>query len=287
MDENRMLWVHKDPWQSDRAKGGSHFEEWSLRRFVPRTELIYKEKLILMFTLATSLRHFLDTDWLPLNWGMDDVSVFYDKHKKELDIRTAYIKADLDKQHAPAGRDHLHRQPRILMLGILLMELLLGPLQPDDTATNVDALINEPVNKATDLYKECEKRFPRALLEPIKSCIDAQLYVFKGEKSTDKLSLRACKTYYMRVVKVLEEVLNREEEGGFDAYRNGSEPPVSALIDETFRPEEEDRPPARSHKSESTDTTLLGSQDSTQELPYYVLASFDRIELPNMVPERK
>jgi hypothetical protein len=272
------------------------YEELRLSEFVPYNELKHKEKLILSVILARSLLHLLGTDWLSSDWGMEDIFVFHkkqdspanDSEPRELNLRQAYISTQFTKAkgivdgHALEG---VHRQPKILRLGIVIMQLMLGDRLKDNEDLRRGRMSNREIKRAAKLYKECELRFSKTwkVLKAIKNCTNFNRL---SEQDSDESSIKVYKTYYSNIVKLLEEALFQDEEMTLSEVEDeirASAAESSRVFNALIKPPLE-RGASKSLKRDYSNFTEGNASSPSNKRPahneYYALAQFEPDSTP-------
>lgn len=115
-------------------RDGEHQESWltvSLTQALQRTNnappLSYKDKIRLAVVISTSVLQLFNTPWLPHTLSTDDI-LFIRKEREYLYDNAFVMKRipETDKAAAVYGSSSIRRNPTLLSLGFILIELLLG-----------------------------------------------------------------------------------------------------------------------------------------------------------------
>jgi len=116
----------------------AHEQSVSLADVLERRFLAAKEKLLLAYILARSFWQFYDSEWMSSQWTTEAVQFFWrcpdESHAKHdssycLLKRSPYFTLTLQKSHSLLAAEYLpteeviHRYPRVLSLGIMLLEI--------------------------------------------------------------------------------------------------------------------------------------------------------------------
>lgn len=137
-----------------------------------KTRLGLRDKRRLALVLSHSLLQYHDSVWLGSEWGKKHISFFHLGDKPDLQrpyLSTRFSKSEQDAVDADKSR--FHRNPSILALGILLIEIdLERPIESYRIATdkvnaNTDWIVADRVLKSMDQCSEPYRQAIRACLE--------------------------------------------------------------------------------------------------------------------------
>ena len=172
-----------------------------------RLPLITKRRLALV--LAGTLLHLHEGLWLGKEWGIQQITFFYEG-VNTIDYQRPYVSTTFDAtEHETLDFSLLHRNARILALGILLIEFHTGkPIEAyrtkEDLAdgseanANTDWMVADRVVKSLDDYSLGYK-------DAIQACLDTP-WVPAGQRVSleDELTRNG---FYSDVVQPLEDEL--------------------------------------------------------------------------------
>ncbi|KAK4445204.1 hypothetical protein QBC34DRAFT_487409 [Podospora aff. communis PSN243] len=173
-----------------------------LGQVLDRFGMRYGMRPVLAYILAKAVWYYYDSDWMSM--GMTNDSVYFMGETQEDDV-TYFCKPYLSLP--PDGKRQveyrhvtgmLHRYPRVLALGIMLVEIATGRHlategHPDHwdakTVNNKLLRLQEQVN-SDEFHEDC--RFPR-YKDAVRKCLDPLLFqnaAFNPQKPTENLSRR-------------------------------------------------------------------------------------------------
>ena len=158
----------------------------SLAKLLDVVKLSRKMKLLLSYFLAKAVWQFYDSDWMQREWTKETVHFMFERRSKTpkgIFINEPFLSAHFDGCRQPRGVDdefRSHLFPKILALGIMLLEIELGikieehrmleDLGPDGEPTvNADHIAAMEVFNKTELWEE--KETFKALKDMIKTCL--------------------------------------------------------------------------------------------------------------------
>ena len=190
-----------------------------LGQVLDRFGMRYGMRPVLAYILAKAVWYYYDSDWMSM--GMTQDSVYFMGETKQDDV-AYFCKPYLTLP--PGGSQHaeyrhtigmLHRYPRVLALGIMLVEIATGRRlgiegHPDhwDTRTVNQHLVKlQEQVKDGEFHQDC--RFPR-YRDAVKKCLDSQLFQnapFNPKKPGEKLSERRI-ILYNEVVDPLRQLVD-------------------------------------------------------------------------------
>ena len=141
-------------------------------------ELPLKEKRMLALILAYSLLQLCGSPWLSETFSKEQITFFF-KSADEPDYDRPYISTRFDESPTAAkGPDmnRLHRNPSILSLGILLLELhkekpIIAYRKPEDLINGTEVNVNTDytvVDREVKKLKDCSLGYQEA----IQACLD-------------------------------------------------------------------------------------------------------------------
>ncbi|KAK0647029.1 hypothetical protein B0T16DRAFT_414601 [Cercophora newfieldiana] len=189
-----------------------------LGQILDRFGMRYGMRPVLAYILAKAVWYYYDSDWMSM--GMTEDSVYFMGETQEDDV-TYFCKPYLSLP--PGGSRQveyrhvtgmLHRYPRVLALGIMLVEIATGRhLATEGHPNHWDArTVNQKVLKlqgqvnSDEFHEDC--RFPR-YRDAVKKCLDPLLFqnaVFNPQKPTENLSERR-RILYNEVVDPLRQLV--------------------------------------------------------------------------------
>ncbi|KAH7136154.1 hypothetical protein B0J11DRAFT_520039 [Dendryphion nanum] len=146
-----------------------------------RTNISLRNKRRLALILSHSLLQYHDSEWLSSEWGKRHISFLYSAQDTP-DLERPYLSTCFDKCHTAAKPDltRFHRNPSILALGILLIEIELGkPIEQyriatDDVNVNTDMIVADRIALSMN---QCSEPYRQA----IRACLDVP-WVSAGRK---------------------------------------------------------------------------------------------------------
>ncbi|ETS79009.1 hypothetical protein PFICI_08862 [Pestalotiopsis fici W106-1] len=172
----------------------------SLAELLQVTRLDPKMRLLLSYTIAKAFWQFYGTDWMQKEWTKDTVHFMFEKLStipKGLLINEPFLSAQFGKPTCPDSEDEarIHSFPKILALGIMLIEIELGiSLEERRTADHngIDGLptVNTNLLTASDTFKDVLKQNSavfKPLVEAIETCLKPDRF---NEYQNDVASLR-------------------------------------------------------------------------------------------------
>jgi hypothetical protein len=158
--------------------------------------------------------------WLRRDWNKSHICFFPDQKHPELDLARPYLSTECTppqqiKEDQEVARFRIHPYPSILALGILLLELeLRKPIEAKRSQDNpyngqgfrnIDA--DRPV--AMKMLEECEGESSEDSIEAIKACLYDQTFTDKFGRNADFDNLQFRQQIYARIVKLLEDGLEK------------------------------------------------------------------------------
>ena len=138
-----------------------------------KTRLSLSDKRRLALILSHSLLQYHETAWLCSEWCKRHISFFYSSKDKP-DLRRPYLSTCFEKPQPEIVKTEMnrfHRNPSILALGILLIEIDLGrPIETYRIATetvnvNTDWIVADRIVKSMDQCSEPYREAVRACLD--------------------------------------------------------------------------------------------------------------------------
>ncbi len=158
----------------------------SLAKLLNVAKLSRKMRLLLSYFLAKAVWQFYDSGWMQKEWTKETVHFMFERRSttpKGIFINEPFLSARFDGIHQPRCVDDEFRShffPKILALGIMLLEIELGikieeyrmreNLGPDgEPNVNADHIAAEEVFNKTELW-EVKATF-RAFKDLIKTCL--------------------------------------------------------------------------------------------------------------------
>jgi hypothetical protein len=155
-----------------------------LRRSKSAPPLGYGDKLRLAVVIATSVLQLYQTPWLPHALTADDI--FFIQKRYNHVYESAFIMRRLPEQNSGYTSLSKPRDPTLLSLGFLLIELLLG--QTIITHKNPTELSNSIID-LEETYIAAQNFLPRVRNESLNyfsavhRCLDGDLHRWKGDKN--------------------------------------------------------------------------------------------------------
>lgn len=159
-----------------------------------KIRLSLKDKRRLALILSHSLLQYHDSAWLCSEWGKSHISFFYSSEDKP-DLQRPYLSTRFDNpwsEICEADMNRFHRNPSVLALGILLIEIdLEKPIEKCRTTTENPNLNTDWIT-AHDMVKfmdQCSEPYKEA----IRACLDipwipaGQHVSLKNSKTRDGL----------------------------------------------------------------------------------------------------
>ncbi|MCJ1469505.1 hypothetical protein MMC07_008138 [Pseudocyphellaria aurata] len=140
------------------------------------TKLGLKDKRGLALILSHSLLQYHDSEWLPSEWDKTHISFFHFGDRPDLQrpyLSTSFNKTKLDRINTSMNR--FHRNPSILALGILLIEIELektieecrDETEDDNVNANTDMIV---ADRILDSMDQCSEQYRKA----IRACLNTQ-----------------------------------------------------------------------------------------------------------------
>ena len=146
----------------------------SLERLLQdRKKLALKDKRRLALVFAYSLLRYHTSSWLPGQWGKRQI-LFFHTSDYGIDVQSPYISTFFEPRQRVSNSINLncvHREPAILALGILLIEIDLGqPIEEyrvsnDSININTNWIVADRVVKTMDQCSEPYRNVIRSCLE--------------------------------------------------------------------------------------------------------------------------
>lgn len=155
-----------------------------LRRSKSAPPLGYGDKLRLAVVIATSVLQLYQTPWLPHALTADDI--FFIQKRYNHVYESAFIMRRLPEQHSGYTSLSKPRDPTLLSLGFLLIELLLG--QTIITHKNPEELSNSILD-LEETYIAAQNFLPQIRNESLNyfsavhRCLDGDLHRWRGDKN--------------------------------------------------------------------------------------------------------
>ncbi|KAI0459791.1 hypothetical protein F5B21DRAFT_197985 [Xylaria acuta] len=187
-----------------------------------------KKRLVLSFLLAKATWQYYESNWMAREWNKNTVHFMFESRRREngifvdepflhTDFLLKFMATDGSDDGQGAGAKMIHKFPKILALGIMLIEINLGvriedfrtpqSFGPDGKLTaNADAIIAENLSKDEKKWKESSKTLKNA----IKFCMNPGKVVKKLSRR-DVASQR--EQLLQHVVKPLRRLCLRAFEG--------------------------------------------------------------------------
>lgn len=157
---------------------------------LPREELTEKKRFVLSYLLARAVWQYYESDWMIRGWTKDAVHFMYETRDDESGIFVD--EPFLHTQPFTSGGDdgfeaakQIHKFPKMLALGIMLIEINLG-IRIEDERTpksyvdgkltaNADAIVAEDISNNKKRLRE----YPSHLTSAIKFCTNPKKVVKK------------------------------------------------------------------------------------------------------------
>jgi hypothetical protein len=143
-----------------------------------------KDRLILLFILATSFLHFYDGPWIHQNLNRFNVCFLIPRAPATLDVTKPYLGANCSKSPStsePAGLNQAHRYPSIQSLGVLFLEIArsscLDIRDGEDVCFSALEACDEWIEKSR---KSRSTTIPNGLRQALYACLDPKNLAKKG-----------------------------------------------------------------------------------------------------------
>ena len=168
LDDNCRLYKYPDHETLDYFTSPGHGE--SLSYILSNGNLTVEHKIVLAYKIARATWQFYTSDLMHAKWTSDDIWFMpiepNDRSKNQIPLR-AFLSLPFEKDNSYLAEDleksaYTHRYPRILFLGIILLEIGLGEslkVEPfESSSLSLVAYINRAHCKAKMRLREFEKR---------------------------------------------------------------------------------------------------------------------------------
>jgi hypothetical protein len=187
----------------------------SLRNALSSYKISRTSRLSLSIIIANSIRQFYTSKWMPRPWTKDDLYFLREADDCEDDMQIYAHRPHLATVFEPAdptdgmtGKQHRH--PKILALGIILLEVELGinledEWKPKDLKANAEPTSNTDYVTALDILADESRWLRRETIPIVKKVIQWCLEDELGECTT---ALDECDAIHRRVVGPLEDIWN-------------------------------------------------------------------------------
>lgn len=213
----------------------AHKQGITLADILQRTELVTKKRLLLTYMLAKSFWQFYNSDWMSVRWTTETVQFFYERRGEEDDDDPGVLDGSpyislptaantpslLLAEHLPT-EFVVHRYPRLLALGILLLKI---GRQKRQTNTEPEyGKIERISHDLNNIKRALKEKWPKLkvqeearqrLREVLLNCSNPKLFEVDG-KMLDIEDRRAI--IYRQIVYPLKLLL--EEQGWVDTLGN-------------------------------------------------------------------
>ncbi|KAK8867391.1 hypothetical protein PGQ11_005969 [Apiospora arundinis] len=153
----------------------------SLADLLKATNLAPKSRLLLSYILAKAVWQFYDSMWMHQTWNKDNLHFMFEKTPdfKALWVNQPFLCHAFDTNIIPQEKDNLriHQYPRILALGIMLMEIELGINIEDKRSADCinddgSPAINADLTTALDVFTNDLQAKTGDVMVPLKKAIE-------------------------------------------------------------------------------------------------------------------
>jgi hypothetical protein len=206
LDEERRLHKCSDPETLDHFTSPGNGD--SLSYILSNGNLGVEHKIPLAYAIARACWQFYTSDLMHARWTSDDIWFMPIENRNQIPLR-AFVSFPFDQRNpSPAEYlevgDYTHRYPRILFLGIILLEIGLGEplgLEPfGSSSSSLVARINKAHSKAKMRLHEFKKIswddcfYKDVFDEAIENCLDSKNFKDKrkARKKRQKEAQPAC-----------------------------------------------------------------------------------------------